>query len=272
MESAVDFQRKLDTILRHYGALAVAVSGGMDSTFLAFCAKKILGEKMRAISVRSAFSIESELKMFSDFARRHNINHSIIDVEILNNQDVIRNGADRCYHCKKAMFKYIVECAARHGFDIVADGSNISDMEDYRPGMKALEELGVISPLKAAGFMKSDIIHAIRSQGIDIPIAHPNSCLATRIAYGTQINERLLDMIREAEKVLLELGVSLVRVRYHTAIARIEMPLEYVQKIIIDKEKLKAIIASFKELGFQYVTFDLEGYRKGSMNVSLESS
>lgn len=266
METDLTCLQKLENILRHYKRLAVAASGGMDSTFLAYVAKEVLADEVLAISLRSAFSIDSELEKFRSFAQKHGIPHAVIEVDILNNENVVRNAADRCYYCKKEMFQAIAVYAKRHGFGLIADGSNLSDMEDYRPGMRALQELSIASPLKAAGFTKSDIVRAVRSLKIDLPSMHPNSCLAARIAYGIPLTPEVLQVVREGERILAEKGIAPVRVRYHNAIARIEMPHDYIHNVINDEELLKEIIAAFKALGFQYVTIDLEGYRRGSMN------
>lgn len=257
----------LENILLKYRKLAVAASGGMDSTFLVYIAKKVLGDGVLAISVHSAFSIDSELERFANFAQKYQIPHAVIEVDILNNQNVIRNAVDRCYHCKKAMFWAIAEFANRQGFDIIADGSNLSDLDDFRPGMQALQELGIVSPLKEAGCRKSDIVREAHALGVALPIMDPNSCFATRIAYGTTITPDILHMVRKSEQFLSEMGISPLRVRYHNALARIEMPRDYIHILINDGDILKDIIHTFKAFGFQYVTIDIEGYRKGSMNT-----
>ncbi len=259
--------QSLENILRQYRKLAVAVSGGMDSTFLAYIAKKIIGDTVLAISVRSALNIDSELKQFAEFAQKYQIRYTIIEVDILNNLNVVRNAPDRCYHCKKEIFRAIMECAIRQGFDIIADGSNCSDLDDFRPGMQALHEFGIVSPLKEAGCGKSDIIRMAHSLGVNLPVMYSNSCFATRIAYGIPLTREVLEMVRQGERFLAEIGIAPVRVRYHHGIARIEMPFKYIQKMLNDDLIINDVITRLKGLGFQYVTIDLEGYRRGSMNI-----
>lgn len=263
---AVKHISSLEDIIKSYRGLVVAASGGMDSTFLALVAHGVLGDEMKAVSVLSQFSIKREIELFSGFAREHGIPHEIIVADVLGVNEITQNGRDRCYHCKKAIFSRIKEFAARHGYGTVADGSNLSDLEDYRPGKKALEELGIVSPLSLAGFTKDIIRESIGFLGIDIPLKHSNSCLATRVEYGTRISGEVLDMIDAGEKLLHGLGFDPVRVRYHNGIARVELSIDCMKIVINDDEIRTVITAGLRRAGFSFVTLDIEGFRSGSMN------
>ena len=265
---AVKHISSLKEILGSYTGLAVAASGGMDSTFLALVAGTVLGKRMMAVSVRSQFSIRRELEAFTELARKAGIRHDSIELDVLAVPDIVRNGKDRCYHCKKAICARILDHASKAGFGTVADGSNVSDTHEYRPGRKALEELGVISPLLLAGFTKELILEAAGQLGIEIPFRHPNSCLATRTEHGTEIRPALLKMIDTGEEALRGMGFDPVRVRCRGGMARVELPVESVKSLINDDERRMEITRALKAAGFSGVTVDLEGFRPGVTGAS----
>lgn len=257
---------RIENVLCQFDSLAVAVSGGMDSTFLAYLATKTLGNKCMAIIARTQFSIVEEIREFIPFAEKYGIDLSIIDIDILRNKDIANNDTNRCYYCKKEIFSAIRNYAYKKNIIAIADGTNLSDDDDFRPGKKALEELGIVSPLSIAGFTKEDIVNAIEYLGVAIPIKYSNSCYATRIEYGTALNDELLRMVKESELVLSRFGIVPVRIRVHRKIARIETSLENVKKITSDDTMRNTIISQLKSIGFTHVAVDIEGYRKGSMN------
>jgi uncharacterized protein len=265
---AVKHISRLKEILGSIPGLAVAVSGGMDSTFLALVAGSVLGKRMMAVSVRSQFSIRRELEAFTELARKAGIRHDSIELNILAVPDIVRNGKDRCYHCKKTICARILDHAVKAGFGTVADGSNVSDTREHRPGRKALEELGVISPLLLAGFTKELILEAAGHLGIEIPFRHPNSCLATRIEQGTEIRPELLEMIDAGEEALRGMGFDPVRVRCHGGMARVELPIESVKTLINDDERRTEITRALKAAGFSRVTVDIEGFRPGGTEAT----
>jgi uncharacterized protein len=263
---AVKHISSLGDIIKSYRGLVVAASGGMDSTFLSLVAHSVLGDGMKAVSVLSRFSIRREIELFSGFARDRGIPHEIIEVDVMGVSGITQNGRDRCYHCKKAIFTRIKELAARQGYGIVADGSNLSDLGDFRPGKKALEELGVVSPLSLAGFTRDLVRESLDVLGVDVPVKHSNSCLATRVEYGTRISDEVLDMVDAGEQLLHGMGFEPVRVRYHGGMARVELSIDCVKILINDDEKRIIVAEGLRRAGFSFVTIDIEGFRSGSMN------
>ncbi|MCX7677942.1 MAG: ATP-dependent sacrificial sulfur transferase LarE [Spirochaetes bacterium] len=266
MKRIIEQLRSIEKLLHRYESLAVAVSGGMDSSFLAYLAKNALGSRMIALMAHTQFGIAHEMNNFASFAQRNDIPLSLVHVDIFANEDVIQNNINRCYYCKKEIFNAIIAHARQKGFHTIADGTNSSDEKDFRPGRKAIEELNIVSPLAEVGFTKEDIINAVNYLQIEIPTRYSNSCLATRIEYGTRITHELLQIVHESESMLWKLGIEPVRVRIHREIARIETVPQNIQKIVNDNEMRKAIVSELKSRGIKHVTIDIEGYRTGSMN------
>jgi len=245
---------------------AIAYSGGVDSTFLITVAYEILGDRALAVTAASSTYPERELKEAVEYARYLGIRHVVIHSEELDIDGFSQNPSDRCYYCKKELFQKIQQTAKEHHLAYVCDGSNADDASDYRPGAKARQELGVKSPLQDVGLTKQEIRELSRSMHLKTSEKPAFACLASRFPYGTTITKERLKQVEHAEEFLLSLGIHQCRVRYHDNIARIEVsPAEF--PLVLPHAA--AIVKRFKELGFIYVTLDIEGYRTGSLNEVL---
>ena len=258
----------LNAIIDSLGTVAVAFSGGVDSTFLLKTAHSRLGRGVIAVTASTPLIPPDEIEAARAFTKAEGISHEILSINIFTNTAVIANPPDRCYHCKLDVFRAIIEFAASQGIGTVADGSNFDDRSDYRPGARAVVELGVRSPLMEAGLTKQEIREASREIGIAAWDKPANPCLATRIPCGTAITKEKLEAVYRAEQHLHGIGLRNVRVRHHGAIARIEAPRESLA-FIIEKEVSAGIARAFKTIGFTYITLDIEGYRMGSMNEPM---
>jgi uncharacterized protein len=254
--------------LKALGSVAIAYSGGVDSTFLLRVAHDVLEDKTIAITAKSSTYPEREFNEATSYINKLGAKHIVIVSEELDIQGFSKNPTNRCYFCKKELFTKIKEVAASYNIKYVLDGSNLDDTGDFRPGMKAARELNVISPLKEAGLTKNDIREL--SKKLDIPTWNKPSfaCLSSRIPYGNEITVEKLGMIEKAEQMLLDMGFWQVRVRHHGEIARIEVA-EDERKKFFNIEIMDKIGTEFKKLGFKYITLDLLGYRTGSMNEVL---
>lgn len=260
--------KRLKTILLDTKGLVVAFSGGVDSTFLVKVCHDVLGDKMMAVTARSTTFPEREYKEAVEFARTEGINHITIISEELEIEGFSSNPPDRCFFCKKELFKKIFDAALKNGIDKVADGANTDDLNDYRPGTKAAKELGVISPLKMAGFSKDDI--RVLSKEMNLPTWNKQSfaCLASRFPYGSRISAEKLVMVDCAEQFLLDLGFKQVRVRHHGDIARIEVGAGEIMKFY-NEDLMETVHKELLKVGFKYICLDMHGYRTGSMNETL---
>jgi pyridinium-3,5-biscarboxylic acid mononucleotide sulfurtransferase len=259
---------KLKLNIKNMGSLAVAFSGGVDSTFLLKVAHDVLNDKVIAVTARSSTFPEREFKEASRFIEKSGIKHIVIISEELEIEGFSHNPQNRCYFCKKELFTKIIDVARQNDIKYIADGSNIDDLGDYRPGMQALKELEVISPLKDCGMTKEDI--RILSKQMNLPTWDKPSfaCLSSRFPYGHEITKEKLEMVDKAEQFLLDLGFRQVRVRHHGEIARIEVPSGDRVKFF-NEEFMDKVYTKFKEIGFAYTALDLKGYRTGSMNETI---
>ena len=259
---------KLTAYLRSLGSLAVAFSAGVDSTFLLKAAHEALGDKVLAVTVRSVFNPEREDREAEAFCAREGIRHITAEVDVLAVPGVAANPPDRCYLCKKALFTRIGEIARENGIESVAEGSNMDDLGDYRPGLAAVAELGVLSPLRTAELYKSEIRALSKEMGLPTWDKPSYACLASRFVYGQTITAEKLAMVDAAEQRLIELGFRQLRVRVHGDLARIELPPEEIGRLF-SQSLAPELEAYLRSLGFRYVTADLRGYRTGSMNETL---
>ena len=260
---------RLRAALRKLGSAAVAFSSGVDSTFLLRVAHEELGENVVAVTARSHSFPKRELDEAAAFCAREGVRHEIIDSEELDIPGFAENPPDRCYHCKKAIFGKLVAFAQANGLAAVLEGSNMDDDGDYRPGRRAIMELGVASPLHDAGLTKAEI--RVLSKRMGLPTADKPSfaCLASRFPYGERITAAGLERVERAEQWLMDagLGPAQLRVRSHGDMARIEVPPDDIPRLAAHAAEISA---SFKRFGFAYVTLDLQGYRTGSLNEILD--
>jgi len=254
---------KLDSILKNLRSFVIAFSGGVDSSFLLHRAKSIGKMKMAAVTIRTPYMPAREINEATEFTLSQGIDHKIIDLDF---PEIIRyNPKERCYLCKKALFSKIAEFASENGYQWVVDGTNADDTREIRPGLRALKELSVKSPLAEAGLKKQEIRELLMKEGLPLWNKPAMACLLTRIPYETEVSEGMLRMIEKAEDYLFEKGYPGTRVRLHGDIARIECLQGNLGRIINDPER-EQIVANLKELGFRYISLDLEGYRTGSMD------
>jgi len=254
---------RLNSILSDLRSYVIAFSGGVDSSFLAFRSKSLGKVKMTTVTIRTPYMPDREINEAIEFTHTHGIEHNIIDVTF---PEIIRhNPKDRCYLCKKTLFSGILNFAEEKGYRYVVDGTNADDKSEFRPGMRALGELSVRSPLAEAGLTKNDIRTLLRNEGLELWEKPSMACLMTRIPYETEVSEDMLRMIEKAEDVLFEGGYPGARVRAHGDVARIECLSGYLEKIIHDPNR-EVLISKLKKTGFRYISLDLEGYRTGSMN------
>ncbi len=268
----MELQDKLKQLRRRIeklGSLAVAYSGGVDSTFLLKVAHDVLQDQVLAVTARSSTYPEREFKEAAEFTRNAGIRHIVIQSEELEIEGFTNNPPNRCYLCKYELFSKIKDVAVKYHIQYIAEGSNIDDLGDYRPGMQAIKELGIINPLKDVGLGKDAIRKLSKQMGLSTWDKPAFACLASRFPYGEKITKEKLAMVDKAEQHLLNLGFKQVRVRHHGDTARIEVA-ESERPKFFNLELMDKIYKQFQEIGFAYTALDLKGYRTGSMNEVID--
>ena len=267
--SAKEKEKVLIGMLEEAGELAVAFSGGVDSSYLVYIAHKVLGDRSVAVTALSPTYPDHVRKDAEEIAALVGIKHLLIESNELEIPGFSENPSDRCYYCKKELFDEVAKAAKPLGISKVADGSNADDTSDYRPGMKAACELGVMSPLMAAGMTKEDIRECSREAALPTADKPAFACLASRFPYGTEITEEKLNAVDKMEVFLRDSGFRVVRVRHHGETARIELGEDEIARLL-DSKLRAAVTTQAKECGFLYAAVDLQGYRTGSMNEGLD--
>jgi uncharacterized protein len=268
--SILDKYDELRTLIHSYGRAVVAFSGGVDSTFLSKVCFDVLGKDSAAITLVSLMNAKREIEESKKIARLIGIRHYLVNDDYID-EEVWLNPPDRCYHCKKTEFSLIKKKAAELGIEKVLDGSNYDDLSDYRPGLNALKEIGIISPLREAGFTKTEIRELSKSMGLPTWNKPSYACLASRIPYGEKITKEKLERIEKAEEYIRKLGFIQFRVRNHGDTARIEISPDERSKIF-NTELMDDISKRLKSLGYIYVAMELEGYKSGNLNRALKKS
>ena len=265
---------KLLSILSSYGSAAVAFSSGVDSTFLLYAARAALSDKVIAMTASSGVFPKRELEEALSYCKRLGVKHVVLNINEMEIEGFAQNPKDRCYLCKKDLFQHFLETAKSENMAVVVEGSNLDDEGDYRPGLKAIAELGIKSPLRQAGMTKKDIRSLSQYFGLPTWDKSSFACLASRFPYGENISDRKLDMVDKAEQLMMELGFKQFRVRIHgndIFLARIELLPDDIVKIMAE-ELRKKVHDELRKIGFTYVSLDLYGYRTGNMNVFQEEN
>lgn len=241
--------------------ICLAFSGGIDSTLLLLLCKDL---NVTTLTFVSEFQTEEEVEFTQNFCEKFGVKHVIISLNLLDDEIIANNPKDRCYHCKKKFFTEIKNYASAHNIKNIIDGTNYDDLHTYRPGLKAIEELGIISPFAKFEITKDEIRSYAKSLGLEIYNKPSAPCLATRFPYGTHLTSGILEQVKSAENILVSYGFIENRVRLHGDIARIELPVNRFEDFISQRENLTK---ELKTIGFRYITLDIEGLRRGSMDL-----
>ncbi|PYX89335.1 MAG: ATP-dependent sacrificial sulfur transferase LarE [Acidobacteria bacterium] len=269
MDEALELKRlDLQTRLERLGSLVVAYSGGVDSAFLAYAACQALGQRMLAVIADSASLARNQYDDAIRFAQDEGIPLRVVETAELESPEYVRNGADRCFHCKDELFTVLERIRSQADFAAVAYGKNTDDDGDFRPGQHAAGLHHVVAPLAEAGLSKTDVRELARHAGLRLWDKPASACLASRIEYGRPVTRQALEAVERAEDALRRLGFHQFRVRHHGEIARIEIAREEMSSVLTGG-MAERIVYEVKQAGFRFVALDLEGYRSGSMNVLL---
>ncbi|MCP3983712.1 MAG: ATP-dependent sacrificial sulfur transferase LarE [bacterium] len=261
----------LHDFLRASGRVLVAFSGGVDSSYLALAAKRALGEGALAVTAVSPSYSDSHRKVADEVVARFEIAHRYIDTHEMDQESYRANGPDRCYFCKTELFEVLGRMRDEQGFSAVAYGVNTDDQGDFRPGHRAADEHGVLSPFLDVALSKAEIRALSREAGLPTADLPASACLASRLPYGTRVTPERLKQVEEGEDRLRALGFRQLRLRHHGLVARVEIdPVEL--SLALDPEMARAIVAALKPLGFRFISLDLEGYRTGALNEVLSES
>jgi len=268
-EAAITKKNNLIHHMEKCGSLLVAFSGGVDSTFLLAIAHQALSDKVLAVTESSPTYPSRELDAAINFTKERGIAHLVFQADETSIAEFVSNAPDRCYHCKKFLSNALLEIAKKRNISHVAYAANMDDLVDYRPGIGAAREMGIISPLVDAQIYKEEIRYLSKKMGLPTWNKPAMACLASRIPYGEPITAEKLKMVEEAEDFLSDLGFRQYRVRHHGSVARIEVENSEIIKIVEPKLR-KTIVQKFRQIGFYYVTIDIEGYMSGSMNKVIK--
>lgn len=261
--------KNLINYLRQFEKVALAYSSGVDSNFLLYALNEAIGnENILAVTINGDMNLKEELNDSKIYTNLLNIEHEVINVDIEEIENFKKNPKDRCYYCKKNIFKEIISISEKRGISTIVDGTNIDDTLDYRPGLKALDELNIISPLKELSFTKEDIRILSKNKNINTWNKPSMACLASRIPYGEEITKEKLNIVELSENYLYNLGYKDFRVRVHEKLARIELKKTDIERFITSKDYEK-VERYFKSIGFIFISLDLTGYKTGSMNNIL---